>query len=283
MSEQSFIAGGHRHGGHFAERLVHGLQQALEHSLDAEAISRQRGLLQGLDPRIKLLALLSLMISGILASQLVTLLLLFGLAVLLALLSQVSLRRLYRQAWLSVLLFSGVIAVPALFLVPGDILFRLPLLHWGISLQGLRSAAFLLGRAETSASYALLLMLTTPWMHVLKAMRSLGVPVLLVALLGMTHRYIFVLLQTASQMFEARRSRMLAPPSGRLARQVVAASSGVLLSKAFQLSSEVHLAMVSRGYRGDIYLLHTFHTRRRDWCALLPALCVPLLILWKHA
>jgi len=106
--------------------------------------------------------------------------------------------------------------------------------------------------------------------------------VLLVALLGMTHRYIFVLLQTASQMFEARHSRMLAPPSGRLARQVVAASSGVLLSKAFQLSSEVHLAMVSRGYRGDIYLLHSFHTRRRDWCALLPALCMPLLILWKH-
>uniref|UniRef100_UPI00128F214E cobalt ECF transporter T component CbiQ n=1 Tax=Aquitalea magnusonii TaxID=332411 RepID=UPI00128F214E len=174
------------------------------------------GLLAGLDPRCKLLALLSLMISGILASQLVTLLLLFGLAVLLALLSQVSLRRLYRQAWLSVLLFSGVIAVPALFLVPGEVLFRLPLLHWGISLQGLRSAAFLLGRAETSASFALLLMLTTPWMHVLKAMRSLGVPVLLVALLGMTHRYIFVLLQTASQMFEARRSRMLAPPSGRL-------------------------------------------------------------------
>jgi cobalt/nickel transport system permease protein len=106
------------------------------------------------------------------------------------------------------------------------------------------------------------------------------VPVLLVALLGMTHRYVFVL-QTASQMFEARRSP--APPSGRMARQLVASTSGVLLGKALQLSSDVHLAMVSRGYRGEVYLLHNFHTRKRDWCALLLALALPLVIVWNHA
>ncbi|WP_062789619.1 cobalt ECF transporter T component CbiQ [Aquitalea pelogenes] len=283
MSEQSFLAGKHRHHGNIAERMVHGLQQVMEHALDAEAISATPGLLQQLDPRIKLLSLLAVLAATLLASQLTTLLLLFVLAVVLALASQISLSRLYRQAWLSVLLFSGMLALPAIFMVPGERLLTLPLLHWHITRQGLSSAAFLLGRAEVSASFALLLMLTTPWMHVLKAMRSLGVPVLLVALLGMTHRYVFVLLQTASQMFEARRSRLLAPPSGRMARQLVASTSGVLLGKALQLSNEVHMAMVSRGYRGEVYLLHNFHTRKRDWCALLLALALPLVIVWNHA
>jgi len=283
VSEQSFIAGGHRHRGNIAERMVHGLQQVMEHALDAEAQSARQGLLQQLDPRIKLLSLLAVLSAALLARQPGSLLLLLGLAVLLGQCSQISLRQLYRQAWLSVLLFSGVLAVPALFLVPGETLFSLPLLGWPVSRQGLYSAALLLGRAEVAASFALLLMLSTPWTHVLKAMRSLGVPVLLVALLGMTHRYVFVLLQTASQMFEARRSRMLAPASGRMTRQLIASSSGVLLGKAFQLSSDVHLAMVSRGYRGDIYLLHSFHTRKRDWCALLLAVALPFLIVWTHA
>jgi cobalt/nickel transport system permease protein len=283
VSEQSFLKAGHRHRGNIAERMVHGLQQVMEHALDAESLSTRQGLLQQLDPRIKLLSLLAMLSATLLVQQLTSLLLLLGLAILLARCSQVSLRQLYRQAWLSVLLFSGVLALPALFLVPGETLFTLPLLGWHVSRQGLLSAALLLGRAEVSASFALLLILSTPWMHVLKAMRSLGVPVLLVALLGMTHRYVFVLLQTASQMFEARRSRMVAAPSGRLARQLVASSGGVLLGKAFQLSSDVHLAMVARGYRGDIYLLHSFHTRQRDWYALLLAIALPFLIVWTHA
>ena len=64
------------------------------------------------------------------------------------------------------------------------------------------------GVALALATLAFLLILTTPWPYVLKAMRTLGVPVVVVAMLGMTHRYIFVLLQTATQMFEARRSRL---------------------------------------------------------------------------
>lgn len=45
-------------------------------------------------------------------------------------------------------------------------------------------------------------------------MRCLGAPRVLVAILGMTHRYLFVLAQTATQLFEARRSRIVAPMNG---------------------------------------------------------------------
>ena len=281
MSEQSFVQGGHRRRHrHFAERLAHGLAQTMEHALDAEAMGARQGLLQGLDPRIKLIGFLALIISGVLTHSLTVLSALFLLTLILAFSSRITVDRLCKQVWIGVLLFTGVIALPAIVVVPGVPIWQIPLVHWNATQQGLRSAAFLIGRAETSATFTLLLILSTPWMHVLKAMRNLGVPVVVVAILGMTYRYIFLLLQTATQLFEARRSRIVAPMKGPQQRRMVTAAVGVLLGKAFQLSSDVHLAMVSRGYRGEVHLLHDFRTRRRDWFALFFALTVPALILW---
>jgi cobalt/nickel transport system permease protein len=87
----------------------------------------------------------------------------------LAYLSSISLRMLANGIWTSVVLFTGAIALPALCLVPGEVLYRLPLLDWPVTRQGLESAALLLSRAETAATLAALLILSTPWTHVLKA------------------------------------------------------------------------------------------------------------------
>jgi len=258
--------------------MAHDLAQAMERALDADALGARQGFLQQLDPRTKLVGTLVLIVSGVLTHSLLVLSGLFALALVLALASRIPLVRLYKQVWISVLLFTGAIALPAIVVVPGDPLWRLPLLGVTVTFQGVRSAAFLIARAETSATLALLLIVSTPWTHVLKAMRSLGAPVVLVAILGMTHRYIFLLLQNTAQLFEARRSRILSPMSGAQQRQMAIAVAGALLGKTFQLSSEVHLAMISRGYRGEVHLLDEFHTRPRDWFALLFALLVPATI-----
>lgn len=237
------------------------------------------GLLQQLDPRAKLVALLALIVTATLLRSLAGLFVLFLLAPVLALLSRIPLARLARQVWLGVLGFTGVIALPSLFLVPGPPLFHLPLLPWAVTLPGLRSAAFLVGRAETAASFALLLILSTPWPHVLKALRALGVPVVAVAILGMTHRYIFVLLQSAAQMLEARRSRVIAPMGAAGRRRLAASAAGGLFARSLQLAGEVHLAMISRGYRGEVRLLDDFRLRPRDGAALVVGLAIPALVL----
>ena len=46
------------------------------------------------------------------------------------------------------------------------------------------------------------------------------------------------------------------------------ASAGVLLSRTFQLSGDVYLAMQARGFRGEVYLLDDFAMTRLDWLAL---------------
>ncbi len=83
-----------------------------------------------------------------------------------------------------------------------------------------------------------------------------------------TYRYIFLMLQTASDMFEARQARTVGALDGEERRRLAAASVGVLLSKSFQLSGDIYMAMQSRGFRGEVYTLDDFRTRPADWLAL---------------
>ena len=279
MGEQSFVR--HRkHPGRLAERLADGVAHALDHALQADDLARRTGLLQALDPRVKLGIALGFVMLTVAAQSLAVVAGLFLLAVALAFSSGTEVARLVRQVWVGVLAFTGIIALPALFLVPGDVIVQLPVLGWPVSLQGLRSAAFLVGRSETTATFALLLVLSTPWPHLLKALRAYRLPVVIVAILGMTQRYIFVLLQAAAQMFEARRSRMVGRLSRVEGRRLAAATAGALLGKALDLSSEVHLAMISRGYRGEPRLIDDFRLRTIDWAASGSFVLVAALALW---
>jgi cobalt/nickel transport system permease protein len=258
---------------HFVEELAA--------SLEAEQLAARAGLLQALDPRAKLLAIILLIVGASTARLLLPLAGLFVLAVVLALLSQIPLASLARRVWLTVALFTGLIALPALVLVPGEVIVTLPWGGLGVSHQGLRSAAFLVGRGETCVTLVSLLVMTTPWQQVLKAMRSLGVPVVVVAMLGMTQRYIFLLVQLALQMFEARRSRVIIAPDAAATRRMALAMLGVLLGKSLQLAGEVHQAMLARGYRGEVCLLDEFQMRWCDWLVLLlaSAICVVMVLL----
>lgn len=269
-----------KHRASFVERTVAELSHAMEQALYAEELAHANGLLQRIDPRVKVVGLLVLIIAAALARNLAVILALFVVALVLALLSRVPFRTLATRVWLGALLFTGTIALPAIFITPGQVLYRLPLFGWPITMQGLSSAAYLISRVETSATLALLLILCTPWTHVLKALRVLRVPVVFVVILGMTFRYIFLLLQTARDMFESRQSRMVGTLDSAERRRVASASVGVLLSKTLNLSSDVYMAMQSRGFRGEVYTLDEFQMQPRDWAALAGFLALAGLAFW---
>jgi cobalt ECF transporter T component CbiQ len=253
----------------FIERTLAGFADALEHSSTAERLADRSGYLQSLDPRVKLIGSLLLIFAALCSRRLWVTASIFLAAVVLARLSRIPLRLLVMRVWLGVLFFTGCIALPAVFTTPGLTIWQLPLLGWSVTSQGLSSAVHLLMRAETSATWVLLVVLCTSWTHVLKVLRTLRVPVTAVVILGMTHRYIFLLLQLAREQFEARRSRLVGLLSPQQRRKVAASSAGVLLDKSVQLSGEVFSAMQARGFRGEVYTLDEFQMNPRDWFALV--------------
>jgi cobalt ECF transporter T component CbiQ len=235
----------------FIERTLTAFTGAIERSLAASELAEARGLLQRLDPRTKLVGMLALVVAAATARRLWVIGVLFAGALVLALASRVPLASLLRRAWLPLFVFTGIIALPALFVTPGSVVGRLPGLGWQITATGLRSAGFLVTRVETAATLSVLMILTTPWNRVLKALRVFRVPLVLVVILGMTYRYVFLLLESALAMLESRRSRAVGELNGRDRRRVAAATIGVLISKSFDFSNDVYSAMLARGFRGE--------------------------------
>ena len=252
----------------FVEKTARSLLAAFDEAIFAEDIARSPGLLQALDPRVKLVGISTLLLTAIAVHRLPVLLLLFAASITLAILSRVSLRFLSRRVWLAVLAFTGVIALPAIFLVPGNSVFAIPGLGWTVTYQGLTSAILLLLRAETAATLSCLLIVCTRWNQLLSALRFFSVPVVVVVILQSTYRFIFLLLQSAEAMFESRQTRAVGSLSPSEERRFAVATAGVLLDKSLALSSKVHEAMQARGYRGEPKLIDEVRMVGSDWTQL---------------
>jgi cobalt ECF transporter T component CbiQ len=251
----------------------------MERALYAESFAAAGGLLQAIDPRVKVAGLFALIVAVALASRLWTLAAILAAATILSALSRISPRMLATRVWASAFLFSAAISIPALFLTPGVATVTFPN-GLAITAAGLRTAAFMLLRVESSATLALLLIFTTPWTHVLKALRVFRAPVLVVVILGMTCRYILLLLETAHEMFEARKSRTVGALDQGDRRRMAISAAGVLLSRTSQLSGDVYLAMQSRGFRGEVYLLDDFQMKPRDWAAAAGFAALTAAAIW---
>jgi cobalt/nickel transport system permease protein len=266
-------------GGFLASTTI-GFARVLARAMASEQIARQAGLLQSLDPRVRVAGLFSMVLAVMLSRRIAVIGALFLAAVVIAILSKVGVVMLAKRVWLVVLGFTGVIALPAIFLTPGDPVaaFAGGTLH--ITVQGVQTASLLIARVETAVTFTSLLVLCTPWTHVLKALRAFRLPQEVVMMLAMTHRYIFLLVETAGQMFESRQSRTVGVLNGAAGRRVTARTAGVLLGKSIELGNEVYLAMQSRGFRGDIRVLSDFHMRSWDYLGLAAFLIAGSFSAW---
>jgi cobalt ECF transporter T component CbiQ len=233
--------------------------------LATERWARQPGYLQRLDARAKLIGFLALILVTALLRRPGPLLALYTLALVLALASRLPLGMLLKRVWLSVPLFVGALALPAALniVTPGPAV----LTFWShplvaLTAPGLLTAGTLTLRVGVAVTLAALLALTTGGNDLLQAARALFVPRQIVLMMALTYRYLLLLLQTAAEMFLARRSRTVGRTTNAQGRQFVGSSIGALFGKTLALAEEVHAAMLSRGFTGEIRTL-----ARRRWGA----------------
>lgn len=249
----------------YLETTLLRLSQTLHESMFAEEAAAQNGWLQKIDPRIKVCGLLLLILACSFAQDVMPIAILLVFSLVLVAGSHLLSFSYFTRLWFFIPLYTAVVALPALFLTPGETIVTLPFSGWHVTQQGARSAMLLVLRVTTTVSFLLLLVLTTRWAVLLKALRSMGFPQILLFMLAMTYRYIYVLLQSTTALFLARQSRRVGVEAWRSAKEWLGAISGALLGKSYSLSSEIYLAMVSRGFKGEPVLFTDFRTRAKDW------------------
>ena len=283
---------------HFIDRTLRGVAGMLEEFIFAEDQAQKPGWLQGIDARVKLLGVLLLVVCTSFLHSIPLIFGLYGLTLILALLSRIGAAYFMKRVWLVLPLFVGLIAVPATLNIftPGEMAvpvfsvgreYRLgPYFiprEIGMTHQGISAALLLVGRVATSMSLVVLLPLTTSWADLLKAVRSLGVPQIYVQTLGMALRYLFLLSQIIREVHIAKKSRTIRPQKTRAEQRWIASQVGALFQRSMQLSAEVHRAMMARGYQGEVRILSVFRIRKRDylWMAFCTGLSGLLIYLGR--
>lgn len=241
-----------------ARRAAGAFARLLADMLSDERTASSPGLLQRFDARIKVVGVLALVVGATLLRDIGSIAALYAVCLLLAALSRIPAKRLAR-VWLIAPLFSAAIMIPAALNVvtagsPILILHRSsPML--AVTDAGLIVAARMVLRVGLCVSLVLLLTATTRPERLFKGLRALGVPVIFVMLLGMVQRYIWVLARAAEEIHRAKVSRSITRGSVREEQAWAAAGIGSLFRRTRVLGHEVYLAMISRGYTGEVHLL----------------------------
>lgn len=226
--------------------------------LSNEETAARPGLLQSIDARAKVLCILALIVTATLLHGIPALAALYTVCLALALLSRIPVRRLAR-VWFVVPLFSLAIMLPATLnlVTPGSSVLTLhnvnPFL--AVTDAGLIVAGRFVLRTAVCVSLVLLLTATTRPDRLFRGLRALGVPKVFVMLLTMMERYLWVLARSAEEIHLAKMSRSITQGSLREEQAWVAAGMGSLFRRTRALGHEVHLAMISRGYTGEVHLL----------------------------
>jgi cobalt/nickel transport system permease protein len=163
----------------------------------------------------------------------------------------------------SLLVLPFVLAVlPIIFTLEGKVLWSISLGTWTLSIYqpGLERFISIVIKSFISVQAAILLTTTTPFPDLLTAMRAVRIPRLLVAIFGLMWRYLFVLSDEALRLLRARTSRSghseqpdLKPGGNAIWRAKIAGGmAGSLFLRAFERSDRIYMAMLSRGYDGEV-------------------------------
>jgi cobalt/nickel transport system permease protein len=147
--------------------------------------------------------------------------------------------------------------------------------------MGLVLFATVVVKAWLSVMVSGLMVATTPFPDLLKAMRSLHVPAVLTSTISFMYRYLFVLVDEAMRLQTARAARSVG--AGRTVwwrARVLGGMIGSLFIRSYERSERIYAAMLSRGFAGEVRTLTRLTWQAGDtraglvWVAVLAAIAV---------
>jgi cobalt/nickel transport system permease protein len=206
--------------------------------------------------------------------------LLFSLALSVVILSELGLGYVYKRSALA--LPFVLAALPLIFTLPGRSLWTTTLFGWTLSVSqaGVERFASIALKSWLSVQMAIVMAASTPFPDLLVAMRAIHIPRLLVAIFGLMWRYLFVFADETLRLIRARAARSGQAEGADLKTggslawrgRVAGGMAGNLFLRAFDRSDRIYMAMLSRGYDGEVRSMPMTPIQLVGWAVLVSGL-----------
>ncbi|USG66694.1 cobalt ECF transporter T component CbiQ [Brevibacillus ruminantium] len=130
---------------------------------------------------------------------------------------------------------------------------------------GLTRVGILAARSLTALSCFSFLLFTVPFAEILQVLRKIGVPSILTDLMMIMYRFVFVLLETAEQMWTAQKAR-----GGHGGLSETLKDAGRLVFQLFTRSMiryrQMYISMTARGFLDDFRVIgYSTHVRSKRY------------------
>lgn len=216
-----------------------------------------------LDARVKLVFSLAFILTSALIPHgaWAAYILLFAIALIVELISELGVGYVLKR---SILALPFVLAaLPVIFTYQqGDLVFTISIGSWTLQAYsgGVERFISVALKSWLSLQIAIVLAASTPFPDLLRAMRAIHIPRLIVAIFGLMWRYLFVLVDEAMRLMRARASRSSRSDQAGLKTggsiawrgRVTGGMAGSLFLRGIERSDRIYMAMLARGYDGEI-------------------------------
>jgi cobalt/nickel transport system permease protein len=237
----------------------------MKHSFIDE-YSHLNSVIHRLDPRTKLIASLAFVVAVVLTQASNWRVFAFYFAVVAFMLAFSRLPIVYvLKRSLVVLPFVLLIAIFIPFLKGGEVAGSYNIWLWQVSItyNGLMIVANVLVKSWLCILALILLSSTTRLDDLLKGLRQLGMPQVMILILSFMYRYIFVLVDEAMRIQQARNSRNF---GGSWLHHVktIGHMVGTLFIRSYERGERIYAAMLARGFDGQTRTLYKLRFKQAD-------------------
>lgn len=232
----------------------------------AEKLHLTSSFVSELDPRVKILSVIYfIFFISVLGADLRLSFCLFGLILLLlAVLSKIPLS-VFAKRYLIILPFLIIIIALLPFSKEGKEIFSLnfKFLNLHITDLGLKSFLNIFVKSFLSISSLIILSATTSFPDVIKALKSLKIPLMIIIILSFMYRYLYLMIEEVKKMKMAIDARDFG--KNRIIRfKALAGSIAVFFLRSYERSESIYYAMVSRNFNKNYFFEADFTLGARD-------------------
>jgi cobalt/nickel transport system permease protein len=149
-----------------------------------------------------------------------------------------------------------------------------------VSIEGLAYASLIIIRALAAVTLSITMLATTRFDMTIKALYALRVPGILVQMLMFTYRYIFVIMDEFSRMWESMECKGFTLKANYHGLSIFGNLLGMLIIKSYDRTNRVYQAMVSKGYTGRPMTLINLRMSTKDYVL---STCMVGIAIFVHA
>jgi cobalt/nickel transport system permease protein len=158
------------------------------------------------------------------------------------------------------------------------LIYHIPLII-GFTDAGIQVVSLLFLRILNTISLTLLIVFTTPLPSFIKSFKIIGIPDTFIMIITLAYKYIFILSRSIEESYMALKSRLTGSIKNRNIHKLIGNRIFFIYKRSGIIYENTYLAMLSRGYSGEIKLHSGIHFTFTDFLSLVVAVMVGIILI----